>query len=100
HFDEARLNEIENRLNELSQLKRKYGNTVAEMMEYEQKIREELNTLQHKDTHIEQLETQIKEIEALAYQEAKKLRQIRKLAADALEKAMMQELQDLYLENA
>src|SRR5699024_11865821 len=31
HFDEARLNEIESRLNELNRFQKKYGNSVAEM---------------------------------------------------------------------
>ena len=37
-----RLNEIEDRLNEINQLKRKYGQTISGILEYGAKIEEEI----------------------------------------------------------
>ena len=56
---QKRLNEIENRLNEINQLKRKYGNTISGILEYGAKIEEEIETLQNKETHIDQLKKEI-----------------------------------------
>ncbi len=44
-FDPQRLNEMEDRLNEINQLKRKYGKTIDEIVEYAAKIEEEIETL-------------------------------------------------------
>ena len=41
-FDPERLNVIEDRLNEINQLKRKYGNTISAILEYGAKIEEEI----------------------------------------------------------
>src|SRR5690606_13185641 len=47
-FDPARLDFIEGRLNEITQLKRKYGQTVEEILEYAAKIEDELDTIQNR----------------------------------------------------
>ena len=39
YFDEEERNEIEERLDEIYSLKRKYGNTIDEIIEYKEKIR-------------------------------------------------------------
>ena len=58
-FDPAKINVIEDRLNEINQLKRKYGNTIAAILEYAAKIEEEIETLQNKETHIDQLQKEL-----------------------------------------
>ena len=55
-FDPERLNEIEDRFNEINQLKRKYGNTISAILEYGAKIEEEISTIQNKETHIDELQ--------------------------------------------
>src|SRR5699024_592994 len=59
YYDEDRLNEIESRLAELNRLKKKYGATVEEMLQYQTKISKELQTLENKDHHLEHLKVQI-----------------------------------------
>lgn len=100
YFDEARLNEIEGRLNELNRLKRKYGQTVNDMIAYYENIKREIDVLEHKDTHVEKLRTKIATVKEKALHEAKKLQALRKDAAKRLEKEIANELRDLYLENA
>ena len=58
-YDPQRLNEIEDRLNEINQLKRKYGKTIEEILEYAAKIEEEIETLQNKETHIDAIRKRI-----------------------------------------
>lgn len=100
HFDEHRLNEIENRLNEINRLKRKYGSSVDEILDYLAEIDDEINQISNRETHIEEMEKQLKEIGQDAYLEARQLHDLRKKHARKLLKEIHHELKDLYLENA
>lgn len=100
YFDEHRLNEIEARLNELNRLKKKYGSTVKEMLAYKEKIKIEMDEINNREYHIEQLIKQIDDAEKEALMIAEKLSDVRKKTAKQLEKDILNELKDLYLENA
>lgn len=99
-FDENRLNEIEARLNELSRLKKKYGASVEEMLQYKEKISNEIDALINRDSHLENLQKEITAIEQKALQKALQLHEIRIRTAKKLESDIKNELNDLYLENA
>ncbi|MFC4022838.1 DNA repair protein RecN [Oceanobacillus longus] len=99
-FNPERLNEIESRLDEINRLKKKYGTTVNEIMEYMAKIEEELEQITNKDSHLTVLLEQIEETEKDALLEAKQLHDIRKQAADSLTKDIYKELKGLYLEKS
>ncbi|WP_223591479.1 DNA repair protein RecN [Neobacillus bataviensis] len=96
-FDPQRLNEIEDRLNEINQLKRKYGKTINEIVEYSAKIEEEIETLQNKETHIEELEKELASIKKDLSLEAKQLTELRKKWAEKLTKLIHKELKELYM---
>src|SRR5699024_2345622 len=100
NYDENRLNTIEQRLNELNRLKKKYGSTVKEMIKFKEKIKAEINHIEHKDTHQEQLLNEINELTLKAFKQAEHLHTLRKKAAQSLKENIMFELSDLYLENA
>ncbi|GGK02847.1 DNA repair protein RecN [Lentibacillus kapialis] len=97
-YDPQRLNEIESRLNEISQLKKKYGSTVNEILEYLGKVEEEIEQITDKDSHLAKLDEQIEDIYQDTCLEAKQLHDLRKKAAQSLTKNIHQELKDLYLE--
>ncbi|MGG1680051.1 DNA repair protein RecN [Neobacillus sp. NRS-1170] len=96
-FDPQRLNEIEDRLNEINQLKRKYGKTINEIVEYAAKIEEEIETLQNKETHIGELEKELASIKKDLSLEAKQLTELRKKWAEKLTKLIHKELKELYM---
>ncbi|WP_026572572.1 DNA repair protein RecN [Bacillus sp. UNC438CL73TsuS30] len=96
-YDPQRLNEIEDRLNEINQLKRKYGKTIQEILEYAAKIEEEIETLQNKETHINKLEKELASIQKDLVLEAKQLTELRKKYAEKLTKLIHKELKDLYM---
>lgn len=100
HFDEHRLNEIESRLDEINRLKRKYGSTVNEVLEYLAEIDDEINQISNKDSHIHELEQELMEVTQDAYLEAKQLHDLRKMYGKQLIQNIHQELKDLYLEDA
>nr|WP_306470813.1 DNA repair protein RecN [Ectobacillus ponti] len=97
-YDPNRLDEIETRLNEIRMLKRKYGNTIEEILEYASKIEQEISTIENKDIHIEQTRKQLKQAEAGAVAEAQKLSGMRRRLADHLTEAIHQELRELYMD--
>lgn len=97
-FDPERLNQIEDRLNEINQLKRKYGKTIEDILEYGAKIEEELETLQNKETHIEKLQHELSAIKKDLALEARELSKIRQKFAGQLTKLILHELKELYME--
>lgn len=97
-YDPERLDLIESRLNEINQLKRKYGKTIEEIVEYGSMIEEEIETLQNRETHIVKLEAQIKSIRADLLVEAKNLSELRQTYAKQLTDHIQKELQELYME--
>lgn len=100
HFDEDRLNEIETRLNELHHLKRKYGSTVQEMLDYYENIKIELDQLTNREVNIEKLSKKISKKRNEVWSIGEQLHTLRKKAAKDLENKINKELQDLYLQNA
>ncbi|MET1030998.1 DNA repair protein RecN [Domibacillus tundrae] len=97
-FNPERLNEIQSRLNEISQLKRKYGATIDEILQYGESIAEEIDQLTHRDTHVNRLQKELAEAEADVEVEGKKLSVLRRKAAAQLEEAIHRELKELYME--
>ncbi|WP_242218867.1 DNA repair protein RecN [Bacillus cereus group sp. BfR-BA-01380] len=97
-YDPNRLDEIETRLNEIRMLKRKYGNTVEEILAYADEIEKEIFTIENKDVHIETTKKKLKEIEQLIVEEAKLLSDMRHDLANRLTTAIHQELKELYME--
>ncbi|WP_026584283.1 DNA repair protein RecN [Bacillus sp. J33] len=97
-YDPQRLIEIEDRLTEINGLKRKYGKTVEEVMEYAAKIEEEIETLQNKETHIDKLQKEVAALKKDLLVEAEELSQLRRKAALKLTKLIHKELKELYME--
>ncbi|CAG9613957.1 DNA repair protein RecN [Bacillus rhizoplanae] len=97
-YDPNRLDEIETRLNEIRMLKRKYGNTVEEILAYADEIEQEIFTIENKDVHIETTRKKLKEVEQLIVKEAKLLSDMRHNLANRLTTAIHQELKELYME--
>jgi DNA repair protein RecN (Recombination protein N) len=97
-YDPVRLDFIENRLNEINQLKRKYGRTIEEIVEYGAAIEEEIETLLNRETHIAKLEAEIQSYKADLLVEAKNLSELRQKYAQQLTNNIQLELKELYME--
>ncbi|MFS3913974.1 DNA repair protein RecN [Bacillus australimaris] len=99
-FDPARLDFIESRLNEMKQLKRKYGTTVEEILEYAAKIEEEIDQIQNRDSHLQTLKNKLDAMSRDALLEALNVSELRKKWAKKLAKQIQTELKDLYMEKS
>lgn len=97
-FDPGRLNEIETRLNEINQLKRKYGASVEDILEYSSEIEEEIEMILNRDTRIDQLQTRLSSLHEDLLLEGKQLSDLRKKWAVKLAKAIHRELRQLYMD--
>ncbi|WP_050615708.1 DNA repair protein RecN [Bacillus testis] len=97
-FDPERLNMIESRLNELNVLKRKYGKTIEEILEYFADIEAEIETLQNRETHLAKLEEKLKELKADLLVEGVNVSKLRQTYAKKLTADILQELKELYMD--
>lgn len=90
--DPQQLESIEERLYQISRLKKKYGGSISEVLSYLLQMQEQLSCLGREEERIRTLTTEKKEIEARLGEQAERLSQLRLAAADALKKAMEREL--------
>ncbi|MDA7027007.1 DNA repair protein RecN [Bacillus sp. CLL-7-23] len=99
-YDPERLNMIEMRLDEIKQLKRKYGTTVEDIFTYSSKIEEEIERIQNRDSHLEKLKIELDSVIKDLCIEARNVSKIRKSWAEKLSYHVQQELKELYMEKA
>jgi DNA repair protein RecN (Recombination protein N) len=97
-FDPNRLEFIEGRLHDIQRLKRKYGETVDDILVYASKVEEELDSILNKDDRISKLQNELDGLWQDLYIEAKALTSIRKEAAHELTEAIHEQLRSLYME--
>lgn len=97
-FEPERLDFIEGRLNEIKLLKRKYGQTIEDILEYAAKIEDEVDQIQNREIHVDRLRKQLTEAQKDLMIEAENLSNIRKKMAEHLKKEIHKELQDLHME--
>ena len=99
-FDGNRLMQVENRLDLLHTITRKYGGTVDDVLLYFVKITEEYNLLTGNNLSSEDMEAELKKLEVNLVDLAGQLASARHDLAQQLEAEIKQELQDLYMEKA
>ena len=89
------LDTIESRLDVIHKLRRKYGVTCADILEYLEKAKKELDDIEFADDQIEHLKKKLKKAEKSAWDAAEKLRDNRKEAAKKLAGRILTELAQL-----
>ncbi|MEE5987883.1 DNA repair protein RecN [Ligilactobacillus equi] len=99
-WDENRLNQIEQRLELIYQLKRKYGDSVAEILRYYQKIVAELNEMQEGNGDSAAQKQAVELAKQKALKLAQELSQKRQGIAQNLQRAVHKQLAALYMEKA
>ena len=94
-FSPEELDAVESRCDRLYRLKKKYGASVEEMLEYLEKSRAELEAMETADDTLLFLEGQMKKAREAVYAAGADLTAARKEAAAVLEQRIQQELRDL-----
>ena len=99
-FDEEERNEIEERLDLIYSLKRKYGNTIEEILKYNEEIKSEIEHIENLEEYNSKLMKKQKEIEEQMKYLAEQMHNIRMQKALELSKKINQELEELEMKNA
>ena len=84
--NDAELDEIEQRIDLIYKLKRKYGDTVEDIISFGQKAREELELIQSSQERVEHLQAEQHRLYVLAREKAETLTQTRLKAFEELNK--------------
>lgn len=100
YYDEEEQKEIEERVDLIHSLKRKYGNSVEEILEYKQKKIEEIEQIENLDSYIAELKQKQKDLEKEMKKLAEKMHIIREKYINILEAQVNKELEDLEMKNA
>lgn len=96
-FNPSRLEEVEDRLDLISSLRRKYGDRIEGILEYYEKISRETETLENKDELLEKLEATRDKLLNRLLHEAGELSDIRQKNAEELALQIENELKDLQM---
>lgn len=99
-LDEERLDLVNERLELIHQLKRKYGDSIEHILKYYDQISQELLDSDFSGDKLEKLEKELIDKEEQLHKLAKSLQIARKNMAEKLETEIQGELKDLYMENA
>jgi len=93
--DPARLVELEERLNLLQMLKRKYGATLAEVSAFGDEAKQKLQALESRDAELARLNAALEKLAAEILTTGKKLTAARQKVIPQLAKAVSRQLADL-----
>ena len=99
-FNDEDRNKIEERLDIIHNLKRKYGNTIQEILEYKEKIKEEIEYIENLETYTNQLKEEKNKTVEKMQKLADKMHNIREEKAIELSQKINEELKDLEMKNA
>lgn len=94
-FYPGELDEIEERLDKLYRLKKKYGGSTEEMLDYLDKCKRELDAIQFSEDRIVRLDKELEKALEKAREQGKLLSTKRQKAADKLAKRIQSELKEL-----
>lgn len=100
NFDEQEQNEIEARLDFIASLKRKYGNSITEILEYGNQIQKEINKIENLDEYHQNLKNEIHHLETEMRKIADEMTSLRKKYSQVLSHKINQELAELEMPNA
>jgi DNA repair protein RecN (Recombination protein N) len=100
NFDEEERNQIENRLDLIYSLKRKYGNTISEILKYSSKVEEEIHKIENLDEYHKKIKAKINVLKQELLEIANNMTNTRKKYAKELSTKINKELKDLEMPNA
>ena len=99
-FSPATLDALQNRLEIIYQLKRKYGDSVEKILAHLQKVRAEIAAIENFDSDIENLQKLISTLEEQAKKRAVILFELRKTSAEKISKIIQKEIRRLGMPKA
>lgn len=99
-FDEAEKQKIEERYDLIHDLKRKYGNSIEEILKYKEEISKEIEKIENSEEYIAELKKKLNKIIEKMKNLSDQINKIRREYAIELEKNINKELFELEMPNA
>lgn len=99
-FDDQERKQIEERLDLIFSLKRKYGNDIKEILLYKEQIEQEIFSIQNLEEYNKELKKEMSQIENKLKELSNKMHIIRKQYASKIVEKINKELQCLEMKNA
>lgn len=100
YFDEQERNEVEERLDLIYSLKRKYGNNILEILNYKEEIEKEIQHIENLDEYNQKLKKELKQIKEQMTKLAINIHKLREEYAKVLGININKILEDLEMKNA
>ena len=100
YFDNEERDKIEERLDIIYSLKRKYGNSITEILKYMENIKEEIYQIENLDEINNKLKEELKNIKKEMIELSEKMNTIRIENAKVLSEKINKELEELEMQNA
>lgn len=99
-FDEDQRDNVEKRLDEIFSLKRKYGNSIDEILEYKEKLEQEINEIENLDEINAKLKQERESVKKQMLELCSKMNLLRCEYAKIISNKINIELKDLEMGNA
>lgn len=99
-FDESDRGKVEERLDLIYSIKRKYGNSIQEIIEYKNQIEDEIFNIENMEENNKKLRQDLKKIEEQMQQLSVKMNEIRIKESNKLNTKINEQLKDLEMKNA
>lgn len=100
YFDEEKQTEVEERLDLINSLKRKYGNNIEEILEYKEEVNKEIFEIENLEGYIKSLKSKLIKQEEILSDLSNKMNKVRCKYAKELILKINSELKDLEMKNA
>ncbi len=100
NYDEKEQYEIEERLDLINSLKRKYGNNISEILKYKEEVKKEVFEIQNLDSYILDLKNKLNKTEKSMLDLSKQMHDIRTEFSKELSEKINKELKDLEMKNS
>ena len=99
-FDEEERIQVENRLDLIFSLKRKYGNTIEEILNYKEEVTKQICKIENMEEYINKLKFEQEHLEKRMLDICINMNKVRQVSADKLSKKIDEQLEELEMKNA
>lgn len=99
-FDPETAEQVESRLDEIRTLERKYGNSIADILRYQEDAEKEIAQLSRQEQDSSQLDKRFSQLSRELYDACMRLHELRQHAAERFSAAVEEQLKDLGMAKA
>lgn len=100
HFDQFELENLNQKIIKIDQLKKKYGPEIKDILKYKEHLKERLNIIENREYILEEIEEDLKGAKEEYLRIAKEISLIRKKYAQIFEKKITAEIKQLAMDKA